>query len=471
MDIFGKVNEIQRESNKKDATVFKIEKYELDRDPKKCAMIGHDMLNMDENGVPKKVKVLFNDPSGKSQNIKDYADESSMSHTMPGGMVRLDKLRVNADGSYVCSHMQRISKQGGLRNDRNGNQHETGIARAWTKVLPLLDDDGNIAELTAGSGNKFSRGRAMLIPEESKGSPLTFGDNFKADLKAAAKRAIDAAPDKTKPILLLRQEANNKVKELVIPNTKPDESGNYVPMTKEEQLAIVDNLKMTQNFYAANEDPKAKGVTMEAVPGFQVDVYGMLNDPKSGTRLDKPRVQTMVNDTARQFALPKKPGQKRPDMVPHDQPEYKLSVVSYEIPKSGDQDSANLTTLGTVPGKTASPNAGLTVTPNPYYENPNVAQAEKASQQAAQNQGAQQTQAASQGAQNTQATQTAAQEAPATEAPANQAAQQPTTPPQQPTLTPEQAAVEEENDLADAMEDMDDIDMDDLEDQLRGNGL
>lgn len=447
MNIFADVKKDLRQQYKKNTTILKLEKYELDRDPKKCAMIGVDMMNTDENGVPKKVKVFFHDAAGKSRGIQDFADENAMMHTQPGGMIRLDRFVERPDGSYVCGHMQRVAKKEGIRTARGGEEFAVGISRAWTKILPMRNEDGKIAEIQ-GEKNSFSRGRALVMPEQNAPVKATFGEGFAESLRGVAKQAIENAPDKSKPAILLRHEptpegqANGTPNfiEIVLPNKTQDEAGNYVPMTKEQQLAVFDQHRVVQALLARNKQDEVKGFEFEAIPGFQLDVYGMLNDPHSGKRLENPRVQSMVNDTARQFALPKKPGQTRPDMVAHDKPEYKLAVISYEIPKSDDNGQASLQTLGAVPSVTASPDAGLSVTPNPYYVDNKVQQAVDASQ-AAQSQQAQQTA-------NT------AQEAPA-EQPAAAAAS-----------APEPAPQPSEDDLDSAMSDIDDFDMDDLEQQL-----
>lgn len=461
MDIFSKANKMQAQAHKKDATIVKIEKYELDRNPAKCTIIGTDMFNNDENGVPKKVKVHFYDKSGKSQNIQDYADEGSMSHTMPGGMVRLDKVQVRADGSYVCSHMQRVSKKDGPRTDRTGNQYDTKIARAWVKALPNLDDTGAIATYKTGSGLPFSRGRTLVVPEDSKGQNLVMGPDFREQFKAAAKAAIEQAPEKTKPLLLLRQPDNNNSKEVVIPNQRQDESGNYVLMTKQEQIDVIDNLKAVQTFYTMSDSEDAAGVELEAVPGFQLDMHGFLNDPKSGQPLEKPRVQSFVNETTRTFVLPQKPGEKERQTVPHDKREYKLAVISYDIPSAEEARSATLQTLGTVPGHTASPNAGLTVTPNPYYEDSKVTAAVEASEKA------QASQAAAVPPASTQAPGRSEQPAPQATQEAAQTQQTPAN-----TMTPQEASAYEDADLSDALDDaVEDFDMDDLESQLSSQGL
>jgi len=458
MNIFADVKKDLRKQYKKDTTVLKLESYELDKDPKKCAMVGYDMMNMDDNGVPKKVKVFFHDAAGKSRGIQDFADENAMMHTQPGGMIRLDRFVQRADGSYLCGHMQRISKKEGNRVSR-GEEFSVGVSRAWTKILPMRDDNGNIAEIQ-GSNNVFSRGRALVMPEQNAPVKATFGENFAESLRKVAKQAIEATPDKAKPAILLRHEPTTEglangtpnFLEIVLPNKTQNEAGNYVPMTKDQQLAVFDQHRTVQALLAKNESPDVKGQEFEAVPGFQLDVFGMLNDPHSGKRLENPRVQSMVNDTSRQFTLPKKPGQTRPDMVAHDKPEYKLSVISYEIPKTDDNGQASLVTLGPVPGVTASPDGGLSVTPNPYYADSQVQQAVDASNKAAENKQAQQ---------------------PAPEA-EQSAAQQPASTEQ--TSASAQAAKPEEpqpseDDLDSAMSDFDDFDMDDLEQQLSNASL
>jgi len=456
MDVFAEVKKINRQQIKKDATVIRVEKYELDKDPRKCSIIGTDMMNMDENGVPKKVKVQFHDPSGKSLGIQDFADEGSMSNTLPGGMIRLDKFVTRADGSYVCGHMQRISKKDGPRTDKGGAQHYMAIDRAWTKIYPQLDDKGNIAIIKTAT-NEFSRGRALVIPEANPSIEITFNKDLGDQIKAAATLAIESAPDKSKAFLMFRQSDFPTIAEMVIPNTKKNEAGNYVPITKAEQLAIVPELNFFKNMMKVNENPAVAGLVKEAVAGFQLDVYGMLNDPKSGKPLDKPRLKSMVQDTQRNFSLPKKPGQERPDMVAHNKPEFKLAVISYEIPKADAATTASLQTLGSVPGVTASPNAGLSVTPNPYYPAPGASAAVDADVNAAVK-----TSEAAQASKAQQPAQAAPQQsAPAAAAPA-------------PAPQPDQA--DQDADVDDAMlnqmgEDDYGFDMDDLEAQLSSQGL
>jgi hypothetical protein len=176
MNIFDEVRKISgaNKAPKSNVTIFKLGQYHLDPDPRKCYMTGVDMMNTDENGVPKKVKVEFYDKNNKSRGIQDFADSNTMMHTQPGGMIRLDRYAVQADGTLVSAHMQRVSRNEGPLQKRNGFEYTTGIARGWAKILPTKDQNGELA-VDPGAAAPRHRASAFFIPEAAQASRLTFG--------------------------------------------------------------------------------------------------------------------------------------------------------------------------------------------------------------------------------------------------------------------------------------------------------
>ncbi|KXS55576.1 MAG: Uncharacterized protein AWU57_25 [Marinobacter sp. T13-3] len=465
IDISNDVKETKKEVSKERrlaqagfTTVFQVEKYELDRDPAKCAMIGHDLMNNDENGVPKKVRVVFNASSDNVMGIQEYADENSLVHTMPGGKIRLDRVQERPDGTYEVPHMQRIQKKDGTRVDRAGIEHEMCIDRCWAKVIPERENRGRgpIAIKENSTGGKQSRGRVLLIPEDAKPITVTMGKNLDGSIKDAVKKAIELAPDKTKALLTFRV-GQGSVLEMVVPNQTRNEAGDYVPVSLDEQLKRIERSDAYTTLMRVNKaKPELEGETLEALPGFQIDVFGMTHDKKTGQPVQGvPRVQAAVLETARFFKLPTQDENGNDQYKQSQFPEYRLSVVSYERQKNDSTNVATLTTLGKVPGHMPSPDAGESITPNPYFANKQVAQAEQASREAAQRK--------AQEAQN-------APEQAAAQSQGNQQAQQPASQPQQ--AAAQAQPVDEELDAYDDMMEMDvDFDMDDLTQQLASQNL
>jgi len=90
LDIMDQAKKIGRERNKVRSTVIKIEEYKIDsKDPSKSVIIGRDMFDKDENGIPKKVEVKH--ANDKTNGINEFANPSALMHTAVGGLVRLSQ--------------------------------------------------------------------------------------------------------------------------------------------------------------------------------------------------------------------------------------------------------------------------------------------------------------------------------------------------------------------------------------------
>jgi hypothetical protein len=370
MDIFKDMKKAKQTARRPQTTIIKVQSYEIDpKDSRKSAIVGLDMLNADESGVPKQVRVNTLDPSGKSMGINDFANPSAMMNTQVGGLIRLDQFIVRGDGNYVARHMQRVTKTEGPRVGRDQKSSEIGYMKAWTKVIAERDKNGDVAEFELNN-KTISRGRAHVIPEDTQPSPVTFGTkDFKETLSKIIEQAVQKAPERTKPMLLMRAEGNENQTEVVLQTLRQNADKSYSLMPKQEILEATRDNYGLKEFLAANDRAQKAGVTqdVEFLSGYQLDLVGLTKDPRSGEALANPRVQSMVRETARFFAIPKKTEQEDQQYSPAKRPEYKLSVISYQIPQSDDAKTASLETLGSVPGVVASPDAGLTVTSNPYY--------------------------------------------------------------------------------------------------------
>lgn len=378
MSIFQKAKASLAAARQPKTTIIQVERYELDKDPKKAHIIGRDLLNKDETGVPKQVKVFVNDPDGKVMGVKEYASKSSLVTTEKGGLIRLDRYIARGD-DYVCRHMQRLSRDASmLRADENGAEYKTAIAEAWVKILPQMDrNTGKPQVFTTSGGGEIHRGTVFMVPKDSPVTEIKLGQgDLLKQLLAVADKAIDAAPEKTRPMLMLRDPAGGDAMEIVIPNRIERAPGQYDLRTKEEMLAVFPDLEKVASFVGADTADNA-GITVEALPGCTMSLYGTTKDQRSGKPVVS-RVESMSSETARMFAKPVE-GQDRPEMVRGKQ-EYALALISYEIPKAPEAQNATLSTLGRIPGQTASPNAGKSVTENPFYKNGVATQAAQPAQ-------------------------------------------------------------------------------------------
>lgn len=379
MELFKEMKKERSQRYQKDTTVIQIKAYQIHEDPRQCKIIGVDLLNNDANGVPKQVEISFNDPSGKSMGIQEFADPSAWMHTEVGGTVRVDKFiergtTTNKDGQavaqYVTGHMQRVQKNEQNRKDKKQNEYSTGVMKGWVKVIPQRDQSGEIAENVLSSGMVVSRGKALVIPDDAKPATITFGSpDFREQLSAMVEKAVDMAPQRSKPIILLRAEGPENQAEAILQTVKKNPDNSYSPMVKEEILEAARTNTELGMWLSKNDEAVQAGVEVpaELLPGMQLDLVGMVNDPRSGNRQEKPKVQSMVRDTTRWFPIPKESEAEEQRFEAAKKAEYKLSVISYEINLTDESRQASLQTLGVVPGVVASPDAGLSRTPNPYW--------------------------------------------------------------------------------------------------------
>lgn len=366
MSIFQKVQKDIAKMRKPQTTVIQVEGYTLNKDiPGKSFITGKDLLNKDEAGNPKVVKVIVNDPDGKVMGVNKFANKSSLVHTEPGGLIRLDRF-IARGNEYTCRHMQRIAQDSSMiRTDEGGTDYKIGMDEAWVKVRPDTDRNGDITTFNVRNNGLIHRGRAFLVPKANQPAMIKGGEAPLLDqIKAVAEKAIDQAPEKTLPMIMLRDPSSAAVIEVIIPNTIEREEGKRDLRTKEEMLAILPELDNVQ--VLLNNENELKGMTLEALPGYQMKVFGSIKDQQTGEEIEG-HVRKLSRETTRMFAKPVE-GKDRPEMVPGNQ-EYALGIVSYEIPQREQSTTANLITLGRIPGQVASPNAGRDTTPNPFYNN------------------------------------------------------------------------------------------------------
>lgn len=479
MNIISKARKAGRERNKIRTTVFKLEEYVIDKDPRKSKMIGLDMMNKDENGNPKKVEVYHFHKENKTHDINEFANRSAMMHTRPGGLIRLSAFRVNADGSYTNSHMQRIAEDDGPKIAANQTKSDIGYMKGWVKVYPEREDDKSL-KIYNRSGKLYHRANALVIPEDSKPVTLNFGsDTFEADLKGALEEAINNTPRGTKPMLMVRQPGVLDVDQITVPNFKMNAESRPVPLTKEEMVnAALTRGNLAKNYLPVHQELKGSGETHQAeiVPGFLITAIGMKWDGKSMKRndqtgedepnyTDSSKIEDWISETAQRHALPKQEGENRTRfVVDQGAPQYTASILSYRVPQAeeGVHVQADMDTLGRDRGAKirTSPNAGIDVKPNPYMPKEEADQV--------------------QATQTTQAAQATAPEAPAQPQPQPQAQPQPQPEPEaqpqpQPEPEPQPQLEEDDSGLSDETDDFGLSDfteedfgetLDDLEEQM-----
>lgn len=370
MSIFDQQKKNLAEQRKPFTTVIQVEEYKLGTDKSKNRMIGKDLYNLDENGVPKTVSVAISNPNNTGiRGVANFGKRGDMVHTEVGGMIRLDRAVKRGGGSeYVAPHAQRISmSKDMMRTDDNSEEYKIAFAKSYVKVAPLMDrQKGEPREFpTSKQGVVIHRGTAFIFPEENtqekNTTELKVGAGFEAAIRKLAEQAIDGAPEKTQPLVMLRDPDPANVSEMRVPNLKKDEkSGNYVSMTKEESLDAFMETQVVKAFVQAAAG--ASEGSVEGITGFSVAVFGNPYDEK-GNRTTS-RVEAMANETLRRFPRPDHNGERQ-EPVKGNQ-EYAFGIVSYTIAQ-GERNNANLESIGRMPGVKATPNAGLSVTENPYW--------------------------------------------------------------------------------------------------------
>lgn len=373
MSILGEVKEEQRERNKPDTRVVQVKEYMPSEQPENWTMKAVDLFNKDDNGVPKEYTVSIVNDNPNVLRVNDFANNSSMSHTQVGGIIRLDRAIERADGSLVARHAQRLCKDDSCtRQDKKMEISKIGIDRNWVKVLPAgRGPDGRPKEYTTAQNGRQHRGFALVIPEQMKEVSAVSGqDDLKAKFREAAELAINEAPEKTRPMVRLRVPEDNNVVEAVIQTLKRDDQGNYQEMTHNEKIeAFFNNGTVSSVLQKASA---VEGVEMHMAAGYRANVFGTTLDFQTNQPLEKSSVEEMLEETQRRITRPDpdKPNQVK---LVSQQPEYVLSVTSIEIPhldprgNPSQRNGATLSTLQRIPGVVASPVGHPDhVTENPY---------------------------------------------------------------------------------------------------------
>jgi hypothetical protein len=372
MSIFEQQKKTLQEQRRPFTTVIQVTDYQVGQDKSKNRIIGKDLYDTDENGVPKEVSVAIHNPNNDGiRSVHNFAKRGDLVHTEKGGIIRLDRAVKRAGGSeYVAPHAQRIAMNGEMnRMDDNGEEYKIAFAKAYVKVLPFMDRQTRQPRefATSNPNNPIHRGSAFIFPEdnakEENATTLNVGKGFSEELKALAGKAIDEAPEKAQPLVMLRDKDPKNVSEMRVPNVKKDEkTGNYVMMTRDESLDAFMQTQAVQAMVNAAEGMPAGSGTVQGVVGFSINVFGSPLNEK-GERV-KSRVEQMAEETVRRFPRPDKDGE--PQAALKGNQEYALSIVSYSIAQ-GERNNVNLESLGRMPGVKATPNAGLSETPNPHW--------------------------------------------------------------------------------------------------------
>lgn len=374
MSLFGNIKKQSREANKPRTRVIKVDEYIKDQNVENWKIRGTDLFETDDQGVPKEVVVSVRNDNKDIQGVADFANPNSLCATDIGGVIRVDRAVERGNGQIVAPHMQRLSRTSDLvRKDEKMESNKIGIHQAWVKVLPIMDrSTGKPAEF-ATRNKPQHRGNAFVIPKASAENELaiTIGkDDLQSKLREAAEQAIDEAPEKTLPMVRLRTDMDQTPLEIVMPLRIADGQGNYQNATREQQIEAFFNHSDTQGLMdAVNQIPE--GTAIYSAAGFRTGVFGSTLDFQSG-QPQTSLVEEMARTTQRRITRPNEEGKP---YVEKAFPEYKLGVISIEIPYLDAQDQpsqrhfANLKSLGPEPSVTASPVAKMGQhTPNPFAE-------------------------------------------------------------------------------------------------------
>jgi hypothetical protein len=370
MSIFDQQKKTLQEQRRPFTTVIQVESYQVSQDKAKNRIVGKDLYDLDENGVPKTVSVAINNPNNDGiRSVHNFAKRGDLVHTEKGGMIRIDRAVKRAGGSeYVAPHAQRIAMNADMnRMDDNGEEYKIAFAKAYVKVVPVMDRQTREPREFSTKSSPIHRGSAFIFPEENTTEKaavtLAIGKNFGDELKALAGKAFDEAPEKAQPMVMLRDPDPKNVSEMRVPSIKKDEkTGNYVPMSRDEALDAFMETQAVKAFVdAATQAPEGSG-SVQGIVGYSINVFGSpLND--KGERVTS-RVEQMAKETVRRFPRPDVDNQRQEPIMGNQ--EYALAIVSYSIAQ-GERNNVNLESLGRMPGVKATPNAGLSETPNPHW--------------------------------------------------------------------------------------------------------
>lgn len=376
MNIFAKVNKEVRKQAQPKTTVIEVLDYRIDKDPNKAFIKARDLLNIDPaTGKPKEIDVYIATKSdSRIRGVKEYALQGNLVHTGIGGLIRLDRYSVRGN-TYIAQHAQRIARDSSMiRQDGNGEKYRIAFDRAWVKVVPIIDRQNGGRPRVYVSGDQgrttMNRGRAYVIPENIEPVVATLGSAMLLDqIKKAASDAYDIAPEKTNPFLLFRQKGSPVVMEVELPRAVQVAEGEYRPMTKDEMFEILPSVDKIATLLNESQQLESHEEA-EIVPGYRMSVFGATVNER-GEPI-KGRVMEFAEATQRRFAKPTGEvdanGKEVVEIVAGQQ-EYSLSIFSYEIPQADNRIESHLATIGRVPGQKPSPNAGLSETPNPYFQN------------------------------------------------------------------------------------------------------
>src|SRR5690554_4173292 len=133
MALLAQIQESKKKAHQIFTTIIQVDRIEPNRDPAKAILYGKDLLNKDANGVPRDVTVRLHD-AGKNgyRTLNDFASDQGLVSTKPGGIIRIDRAIKKNDTTYVCKHLQRISRDASMiRRDGGGDEYKKSVMDAW----------------------------------------------------------------------------------------------------------------------------------------------------------------------------------------------------------------------------------------------------------------------------------------------------------------------------------------------------
>lgn len=374
-------------------TLIQVTGYQLEGDPKNHRILGLDLEDLDEKGVPKAVKVAIEPFSERQGNRntntaipkpKEFAEWVN-AKTEVGGTILISRA-FERNGELVADYAQRISPDNQwVRKGNNGVDYSIGCQRGYIKVLPDIDQaTGQLKVSGGGSRPEYHTGRASFFPDAVEEKTVNGGPDFEQEFRAALHHAIDSVPDtRMQPQLILFMEAEGSHEHFFIRNQKKDEQSNrYITLTKDEMKAELDENPKVKQYMDACSSPDAQGVVFRTRSGFglsMVDSRDINNEATNAMRqvgrndviYNKTRIERLAPETLQQFRLP--PHMKTPERSRDikNRPVFVHGYISYEIPSAPNQRPSLQKIAKTMDknyDQKNSLNGGFTVMDNPHWE-------------------------------------------------------------------------------------------------------
>jgi len=376
-------------------TLIEVTGYKLEGDPKDHRILGVDLENRDENGVPKQVEVAiqpFSEKGGNRNNQrpipkpKDFAEWVN-TKTEIGGTILISRATEAQDGTLVADYAQRVAKdKNWVRQGNNGVDYKVGCQAGYIKVSPAMDKTTGKLKVIGSNGNQFHKAFGQFYPDNAHENIIPGGPGAGEKLKAAAEQAIDSLPDpRATPLLMLFQDGAASHEQILIKNSiKDPQTNQWRDLTREEMKQELANSQEFQDYMTAISDPDAaaEGIQFRTRNGFGLTMLDRLEVNEAATEFarsqgmdgpvfNKTRVEKIAPETLEQHRLPKSmKTNERPRDI-RNRSVFVHGYVSYEIPSAPNQ---NITlqkvakTLSQNWDQQNSLNGGITQLRNPHFQ-------------------------------------------------------------------------------------------------------